>query len=336
MVTMNDVAKKAGVSIMTVSRVINGVEGKVSEKTRQKVLNIIKELNYHPNFVGRALHGSRLKIIGVISPLITAGIILENPFYYELIMGIEEVCTEKGFDVMISTRKKPKQLDYFKSFYERKLDGIIIVAPDITTIDFELIERDEIPVVLVGERTKRKINYVDADNEEGGYIAIKYLYEKGHRDIGIVTGVQTMRNSIDRFNGFMRATKQYNLEINNDWIINGNFTYEGGINAVDMLIKQKKRPTAVFCSNDLSALGFISEAKKRGLRIPEDISIVGFDNIFASQYSTPPLTTIKQPIFQMGKAAAELLLNKINNIEYIAEGRIFPVEIVERESVLKI
>ncbi len=108
MVKMSDVAKKAGVSVMTVSRVINGINGKVSEKTRKKVLEIIKELNYHPNYVGRALHGSKLKIIGIISPLVTGRIVLENPFYYELMMGIEEVCTAMGFDVMISTRKKPK------------------------------------------------------------------------------------------------------------------------------------------------------------------------------------------------------------------------------------
>ncbi|MGC8765625.1 MAG: LacI family DNA-binding transcriptional regulator [Brevinematia bacterium] len=336
MVRMCDVAKRAGVSIMTVSRVVNGVKGKVSEETRKKVLKIIKELNYYPNFVGRALHGSRLKIIGVISPLITAGIILENPFYYELIMGIEEVCTERGYDVMISTRKKPRNLDYFRNFYERKLDGIIIVAPNINTIDFDLIEKDQIPVVLVGERTKRKVGYVDADNEEGGFLAVKYLYEKGHRDIAIVTGVPTMRNSIDRLQGFKKGMKQYNLEVNEDWIITGNFTYEGGVAAVNSIMKQKKRPTAVFCTNDLSALGFINQAKKYGIKIPDDISVIGFDNISASQYSSPPLTTIKQPIFQMGKASAESLLNRINDREMIGEGRIFPVEIVERESVISI
>ncbi len=336
MVTMEDVAKKAGVSIMTVSRVINGIKGKVSEKTRQKVLQIVKELNYYPNSVGRALHGSKLKTIGVVSPLVTAGIVLENPFYYELMMGIEDTCTEKGFDVMISTRKRLKHSDYLRNYYERKVDGVIIIAPDIHTIDFDTIEKDNVPVILIGERTTHNISYVDADNENGGFIAVEYLYNKGHRKIGILTGNQLMRNSIDRLNGFVKAMKHFNLEIRNEWILNGNFTYNDGIECAKTLLKQKELPTAVFCSNDLSALGFLNEIKKHGVRIPEDISIIGFDNIYASQYSTPPLTTIKQPIIEMGRAAAELLLTKINNKDLISQGRIFPVNIVERESVKRI
>ncbi|MEJ5283937.1 MAG: LacI family DNA-binding transcriptional regulator [Brevinematia bacterium] len=336
MVTMADVAKKAGVSIMTVSRVINGVKGKVSEETRKKVLEIVKELNYYPNSVGRALHGSKLKTIGVVSPLVTAGIVLENPFYYELMMGIEDVCTEKGYDVMISTRKRLKHSDYLKNYYERKVDGLIIIAPDISTIDFNSIEKDNIPVILVGERTTHNINYVDADNENGGFLAVEYLYKKGHRKIAILTGNQTMRNSIDRLNGFLKAIKHYKLDLKEEWILNGNFTYQGGMECAKMLSKQKEIPTAVFCSNDLSALGFLNEIKRYGIKVPEDISIIGFDNIYASQYSTPPLTTIRQPIIEMGKAAAELLLTKIHNKDMISQGRIFPVNIIERDSVKKI
>ncbi|MCX7820123.1 MAG: LacI family transcriptional regulator [Brevinematales bacterium] len=336
MVTMADVAKKAGVSIMTVSRVINGVKGKVSEETRKKVLEIVKELNYYPNSVGRALHGSKLKTIGVVSPLITAGIVLENPFYYELMMGIEDVCTEKGYDVMISTRKRLKHSDYLKNYYERKVDGLIIIAPDINTIDFESIERDNIPVILVGERTTHNINYVDADNENGGFLAVEYLYNKGHRKIAILTGNQTMRNSVDRLNGFLKGIKHYDLELREEWILNGNFTYHDGIECAKTLMKLKELPTAVFCSNDLSALGFLNEIKKYDIKVPDDISVIGFDNIYASQYSTPPLTTIKQPIIEMGKAAAELLLTKIHNKDIISQGRIFPVGIIERDSVKKI
>lgn len=334
MVTMSDVAKRAGVSVMTVSRVVNGVKGKVSEATRKKVLQIIKELNYHPNSVGRALHGSRLKIIGVVSPLITAGIVLENPFYYELIMGIEEVCTEKGFDVMISTRKKiNKNSDYLKNFYERKVDGLIIVAPNVNSIQFELIEKDDIPVVLAGERTSHRISYVDADNERGGELAVEYLYRMGHRKIGMITGTSTMRNAIDRLNGFLNAMRKFGLEIRKDWIINGDFHYYGGTVAIKQLLKASELPTAIFCANDLSALGAIAELKKSGVRVPQDISVIGFDNINVAQYSHPPLTTIEQPIFEMGKAAAELLLAKINNKQVTSQGRIFPVKIIERDSV---
>ncbi len=188
----------------------------------------------------------------------------------------------------------------------------------------------------MAERTNRMVNYVDADNEEGGFLAVKYFYERGHREIGIVAGVPTMRNSIDRIKGFKRAMQHFNLEVKEEWLINGNFTYESGLEAFRTLKKQKKLPTAVFCTNDLSALGFLSEAKRNGVKVPEDISVIGFDNITVSQYSNPPLTTIKQPIFQMGKAAAQLLLSKINNKDMITEGRIFPVEIIERESVISI
>jgi len=334
MVTMEDVAKKAGVSVMTVSRVVNGVKGKVSEETRKKVLEIIKELNYYPNFVGRALHGSKLKIIGVVSPLVRAGIVLENPYYYELIMGIEEVCTEKGYDVMISTRKRiTSSSDYLRNFYERKVDGLIIVAPSIDTVKFDLIERDDVPVVLVSERTSHKISYVDADNEAGGEIAVEYFYKKGHRKIGILTGNTNMRNAIDRFNGFLKGMKKFGLELRNEWIIKGDFSYQSGINAGKQFVSLSSLPTALFCSNDLSALGFLNEISRYGIRVPDDVSIIGFDDITASQYAHPPLTTIRQPIFEMGKAAAELLLARISNKQFQPQGRIFPVKVVERESV---
>ena len=139
-----------------------------------------------------------------------------------------------------------------------------------------------------------------------------------------------------RLNGFLKAIKHYKLDLKEEWILNGNFTYQGGMECAKMLSKQKEIPTAVFCSNDLSALGFLNEIKRYGIKVPEDISIIGFDNIYASQYSTPPLTTIRQPIIEMGKAAAELLLTKIHNKDMISQGRIFPVNIIERDSVKKI
>jgi len=335
-VTINDVANIANVSITTVSRVSSESKG-VSAKTRRRVLNVIKELGYSPSAMASGLKTRLSKSIGIAVPD-TIG-----DFYGEVINGIESVATENEYNLVISlnhhiVREELSAVNFFKA---KKVDGAILVTTsgDDDYISF-LIEEGFNIVLLDRDPHGLKVDTVKIDNFRGGYIATEYLLNLGHSNILFVKGVPYIDSSKERFNGYKKALKDKGMKFNNDFILSGDFLVDSGYLSVKRYLEEHGLNfTAIFAANDQMAIGAIKALNDKGIVVPNEVSIVGFDNSYISPYVIPPLTTIKQRREEMGKVAAELLLDRIssqNKKERTPRQIIIPVELIKRESAISL
>ena len=335
-ITIKEVAKVANVSITTVSRVSNGSKG-VSAKTRRRVLNAIKELGYSPSAMASGLKTRISKSIGIAVPD-TIG-----DFYGEVIDGIESVATENGYNLIISLnhhiiKEELKAVNFFKA---KKVDGAILV----TTLDDDDYVRSLIEggfdIVLL-DRAPRglKVDTVKTDNFRGGYIATEYLLNLGHSAILLIRGLSCLDSSRERFNGYKRALKDKKIEYDSTFILNGDFTIDSGYTTIKKYLDEKGLNfTAVFAANDQMAIGAIKALNDKGIVVPDEVSIVGFDDSYISPYIIPSLTTIKQRKEEMGKVATELLLNRISSFDKekkVPRQVTISVELIERESAIPI
>ena len=334
--TIKEVAKVANVSITTVSRVSNGSKG-VSTKTRRRVLNVIKELGYSPSAMASGLKTRISKSIGIAVPD-TIG-----DFYGEVIDGIESVATENEYNLIISLnhhiiKEELKAVNFFKA---KKVDGAILV----TTLDDDDYVRSLIEggfdIVLL-DRAPRglKVDTVKTDNFRGGYIATEYLLNLGHSAILLIRGLSCLDSSRERFNGYKRALKDKKIEYDSTFILNGDFTIDSGYTTIKKYLDEKGLNfTAVFAANDQMAIGAIKALNDKGIVVPDEVSIVGFDDSYISPYIIPSLTTIKQRKEEMGKVATELLLNRISSFDKekkVPRQVTISVELIERESAIPI
>ena len=332
--TIKDVAKKANVSITTVSRVSNGSKG-VSAKTRRRVMKTIKELDYSPSAMASGLKTRLSKSIGIAVPE-TIG-----DFYGEVINGIELTATENGYNLIISLNHHivEEELSAVNFFKAKKVDGAVLVT---TSGDDDyvnsLIEEGYNIVLLDRDPHGLKVDTVKIDNFRGGYIATEYLLSLGHSNILFIEGVHYIDSSKERFNGYRRALKDKKIKFNPDFILSGDFFVESGYSSIKKYLdKYGLNFSAIFASNDQMAMGAIKALNDKGISVPNDISVIGFDDSYISPYIIPPLTTIKQRREEMGKVAAELLLDRIsshNNKERTPRQIIIPAELIERESAI--
>ncbi len=336
--TIKDIANAVGVTPAVVSYVINGKEHKVSGETISKVKQAIKDLNYIPNLNARSLVNNKSKLIGVIIPQTetTSQIILKNPFYSEIVSGIEVKLRAAGYNMILSGVDNDKS--YLNTSVQRNLDGAIIMGIYQEKF-YDELKQASIPIVLIDSYVTDDSFYrVGIDDEMGGYMATKYLIEQGHRDIALVTGSIKRDGVIEkRFLGYKRALNEMNVFYNPDYVIEGVVSHESGYNAGTIISEKFKNVTAVFASADLIALGLIKSFAEKGIRIPEDISVMGFDNISILEYIYPPLTTVSQNISLKGEKAAEALIDIIEN-QRVKNPKelILPIEIVKRKTVREI
>ncbi len=300
--TIKDVAREAGVSHMTVSRVINN-KNSILETTREKVLKAIEKLNYKPNYLARSLVIKKTGLIGILVPDI------DNPFFSALVKSAEKIAQKNGSNLMlgdtggeVDTEKK-----YMEIMLERMVDGIILVTPrmeDSTILRYSNL----IPIVVVDRRLGQyDIPQVWADNRRGAILAMEYLLGLGHRRIGFISGPSGVQGSASREDGYRKTLANHNIHFDPDLVVRGDFLFESGYRSFEHFLRIKQPPTAVFSSNDIMAYGLIKRAMERGVNIPRDLSIVGFDNISLSALINPPLTTVDHPVAEMGRGAMELL-----------------------------
>ncbi len=330
MVTQSDVARRAQVSFITVSRVVNN-KGNVKEDTRERVLKAIEELKYYPNTCGRGLHYNKVNSIGVVMAT-TKEVNIHGTYYYnELMIGIEQACINNACDMLISMLKQypGQEFDYLKLYYERKVDGLILVSSKLSKSQVKDIVTRNIPCVVIGERfDKAKISYVDSDNRNGIFTVGEYVIQLGHRKMAFLKGMGSHGHAVDRLNGFNDLIHKYQLNIPKHWILDGNFSVESGRQALRTLLAGDEIPTVILCSNDTMALGVLLEAKEAGVRVPDDLSIIGFDGVDTCRFTNPTLTSIRQPLIEMGNAAANMLFHKVKQPDNSQEIRIFPVELL--------
>lgn len=332
MISQKDVAKKAGVSFMTVSRVINN-RSNVDEKTRTRVLRAVKEMDYYPNTLGRGLNINRTSSIGVVIPFTDR--IFGTAYYIDVLKGIEKTCAERGYEIVLCPKKSEQERqDYLRLFLERKADGLLIIAPAIGDPQIPKISERAVPCVVIdGRQEGKNIIFIDGDNVRGAILATEHLIGRGHRNIGFISGWDFVKNGRDRLTGYREALKKNGIVFKPENVVPGDFTQESGYRGMNTLLDLEERPTALFASNDLMAIGAMKAVQERKIRIPGEISVVGYDDIEAARYTLPPLTTVKQFSSDMGYVAADLLIKKIMNKNEKIASRIFNAELVARESV---
>lgn len=327
-VTMRDVADKAGVSVTTVSHVINNSRP-VNPETRSRVEQAMQVLRYQPNVLARSLRRGKTHTIGVILPDNT------NPYFAEVVRGIEDTSFAQGYSVVLcnSDNDLDKERFYTNVLIEKQVDGIIFVAAGLSEENINNLQKKGVPCILVDRQVPGvKIDSVLADNQAGGYLAANHLIGLGHTAIACISGPRRLRSSIERVAGYRQALESAGINMPPGWIVEGDFQYQSGFAGAERLLTGKTRPSAIFACNDLMAIGVYRYAYESQLRIPQDISIIGFDDIRLAEYSNPPLTTIRQTKGVMGKRAAKLLLERIVNGNQVIKQDIIPVQLIVRGS----
>lgn len=306
---MKDVAKRAGVSVATVSHVINETRF-VSEELKQRVLKAIEELDYQPDAVARSLRRKETRTIGLIVPDNS------NPFFAEVARGIEDVGFEQGYSVILcnSDWNLEKELTYLDTLIAKRVDGIVFIAATTQVEHVKSLVENRTPVVVAERKMPEiEVDSVLVDNFQGGYEATKHLLDLGHRRIGCISGPWDLTPSAERVTGYKLALNRHELRAEEDLIVRGDYLFESGEMAVRTLLELSAPPTAIFACNDLMAIGAMKAILEQGLRVPEDISIVGFDDIALASYLNPPLTTIAQPKYELGRMAAQLVIQRITS-----------------------
>lgn len=326
--SIKDVAKEAGVSIATVSRVLNDVDV-VNEDTKKKVLEAIKKLGYRPNIVARSLKTQKSRTIGIVIPDIS------NQFYPEIVRGAEDVANIYNYNIILcNTDLDPdKEMEYLKVLKEKMVDGVIYMSNSLEPETLELIKDLQMPIVLV-ETTDKDNSYpsVTIDNEQGAYDGTKYLIEKGNKKIAYIGLHKDAVNAAAfRYNGYKKALIENGIELDEAICYFGGLKAEDGYNAIDSMIKNNKIDAA-FCASDEIAMGAINALRENGIRVPEDVDVMGFDDIYSASIFYPKLTTIAQPMYDMGSVGMRMLIKSIDKAELTENHFILPHQLIERNS----
>jgi LacI family transcriptional regulator len=334
MITMKEVAKKAGVSVATVSHVLNNTHF-VSDKLKSIVQKTIKELDYSPDLIAGSLRKRKTNTIGLIIPE------NNNPFFAELAMKIENTGFLSGYSVIIcyTSYDFKKEISYLKVLKSKKVDGLIIVPSTEDPTYINQLAENNLPVIVIN-RFLDKINtsMVYLNGYKGMFDMTKYILELGHKRISYIDRPYKLPHSVHRIKGFKDALKQHEIKFKQDMLLRTTFGIEGGVLGAKELLKKKTLPTAIICFNDLLAIGVMWELNRKKIRIPEDISVTGFDNIAYSGFTTPTLTTIHSPIEEMVKTSFSLLKEKIDKKNSSINNRniILEPKLIVRESTCRI
>jgi len=307
-ITSYDVAKAAGVSQTTVSFVLNQVaEANISEETRQRVVAAVEELGYVPDAAAQALVRGRTQIIGVV---VTT---LEDPFIGALVQTIESAAYDQGYVVILASSNDipEREVAAARMLQSRRVDGVIVASSRASALYKGQLEQPRVPVVVINRLTEpsdQLVFSVGVDNRHGGNIATAHLIQKGHRRVAYVASPPDRSDNKERMAGYRQALADAGIVYSPSLVVQGTGDTDGGRRALPVLLSLDEPPSAVFCYNDLTAIGLIDAARRAGLALPQDLAIVGFDDIAFAQFCHPPLTTIAQPIGEMGTKAIELLL----------------------------
>ena len=327
-VTIIEVAKEAGVGTSTVSRVLNAQS--VSHEKRQAVLHAIRKLNYRPNLMARNLRTNVSKICGLVIPDIC------NSFFGQIAGAAGAILEKQGYELIIANtgQKTEKQNDAMQTMVSRQVDGIMLCAIGGKANVANQINKDDCPIVVIDNKLERMedLDSVMVDNVKSAYSLTEHLCMIGYRRIAIITGPLEQSSALERLTGYRRALADYNLQLDEEMIREADFTIRGGRDAVSSLLY--KKPDAIVAANNHLAIGAITEIRKSGFEVPDDIAVVGFDDTEVGELIDPPLTIMSQPAVEIGETAARLLLHRIcNENETIpSQERVLPARLIVRSS----
>lgn len=325
MSNIREVAKIAGVSVATVSRALSHPE-KVSKASIEKVMKAIEETNYRPNMLARNFRSTRSYSFVVLVPEIS------NPFFSIVIKSIEIRAQEKGYSVLLGDTQDSKEREqkYIDLVETHLADGIIQLRPH--TSQNPVHPNPKFPYINLCGTEDTPGKSIRIDNVKAMRTVVEYLVSLGHRRIGLITGIKENPHSIDRLRGYKDALAGANIDYDPSLVAGGDFTIWSGVNAADKLSELQELPTAIVCMNDEMAIGAMQSFKSKGLDVPTDISITGFDNIDYAKYCYPPLTTVSQPADDMGRIAVDSLISLIEGRDLTQEEHVLPYEFILRQS----
>ncbi|WP_078409928.1 LacI family DNA-binding transcriptional regulator [Priestia abyssalis] len=336
MTTIKDISKVAGVSVTTVSRALNGYSD-VNEETRKKIIEVAKQLNYSPNTLARGLVMKKSQTIGLLVSGMNRESVKDN-LTFQVLSGINECVSVRDYDLILFNTDSSRQREktYTQLCRERKVDGAIIQGIKLDDPYLKEVMESDIPCVLVDIPVETNtVGYVTTDNVLGAKKAVEHLIELGHRNIAMVNGSDQAFVSKQRLKGYEKALKENEIKVQRNWIADGEFKEEKAKEAVSSLLSSFPEISAIFCASDLMALGALKACQEKGLAVPNDISIIGYDDILLASYVTPPLTTINQDMFEMGYEAADLLINMLEG-KAKKRHRILETQLVQRKSCARI
>ncbi|GEB72040.1 LacI family transcriptional regulator [Pseudoalteromonas carrageenovora] len=328
MATIYEVSDLAGVSLATVSRVMNK-NTRVSEKTTKKVLDAMAQLGYKPNSIAQSLASNRTNSVGILVSE------LHGPFFAQMMAGIESELRAAGKHVIITTghSEDDKEKDGIEFLISRKCDALILHVEAVSDEYLIELSQGKTPVYLINRYVKPlKDNCISLDNELGGYLASKSILEQGHKKIAYIAGPQFKADARNRLKGHKKALTEHNIEFNNELFYEGDFNEVGGTQALKQLINKNIPFTALVCANDEMASGAMKYAREHGYNLPNDLSVIGFDNVIFANYLYPTLTTIDNPVENMGQMAAKMVLKDIYQYKNLEINRVFEPTLINRDS----
>lgn len=329
-VTIYDVAREAGVSMATVSRVVNN-NPNVKPQTRKKVFEAIERLGYRPNAVARGLASKKTTTVGVVIPDIS------NAIFAEVARGIEDIANMYHYNIILcnADKKKDKEIRVVNTLLEKQVDGLLFMGGVVTDEHIQAFRTSTVPIVLCATTDeKNTMPAVDIDHEKAAFDAVQLLIANGHRRIAMISGtLQDPANGYSRYQGYRKALEQAGLPVSDELVRVGNYRYESGIEATKYFLELGDRPTAIFAATDEMAIGAIHTIQDKGLVVPDDVSVISVDNSRISSMVRPLLTTVAQPMYDIG-AVSMRLLTKLMNKENVEQAKyVLPHEIIKRNSV---
>ncbi|PLT31494.1 catabolite control protein A [Peribacillus deserti] len=327
-ITIYDVAREANVSMATVSRVVNG-NPNVKPATRKKVMEVIDRLGYRPNAVARGLASKKTTTVGVIIPDIS------SIFFAELARGIEDIATMYKYNIILSNsdQNTEKELHLLNTMLGKQVDGIVFMGSNITPEHIEEFKKSPVPIVLAGTiEESGQIPSVNIDNEQAAYDAAKLFIDRGHKKIAFITGVHKEPTTEKKLDGYRKALEESGLTLNQDFLVDGDYTYDSGLEAFDKLMKNDDKPTALLVGGDEMALGVVHAAQDKGANVPDDFEVISFDNTRLTMMVRPRITTVVQPLYDIGAVSMRLLTKLMNKEEVTEQSVILPHRIEERDS----
>jgi LacI family transcriptional regulator len=325
--TIYDVAKKVGVSTATVSRAISN-SGYVRKDLKEQILQVARAMDYQPNSLARGLVTKESYILGLIMPDIS------NPFFPALARGIEDVANENGYNVLLCNTdgSSAKETDYINVLRSRQADGVIFTTSQVNPKNAKSLIEAGIPVVLADRGMNIACDSVVADNMTGAYRAVRHLLDLGHRQIGIIAGPIGVATSQERVEGYKKALLESGVAVRDDLVCEGNYRQHSGYECTCELLELPDRPTAIFACNDLMAVGALSALEDCGLKVPDDVAVVGYDDIAMASVTRPRLTTVAQPKYEMGAVACRMLIERLKNPNKPHQSIVLNPQLVIRES----
>ncbi|WP_053955480.1 LacI family DNA-binding transcriptional regulator [Inediibacterium massiliense] len=332
-ITIKDIARLAQVSTATVSKVINNKDEHISDPTRKKILNIMNEYNYIPNTAARSLVTKKTNTIGLIIPDI------RNPFFPELARGVEDQANESGYNVILCNTDddEEKEEKCVSMLIEKMVDGIIFTASSKRTGEFRRFKNNKIPIILVDRDLDLKHikGKITVDNRNGAYEGVKHLITCGYEEILFLSGPYTSYTSVERLEGYKKALKEYSIPYKGENIIEGTYQRGWGYEIIKKLLGEKRKFDGLFCGNDLIAIEAIKALQEEGIKVPYEVGVVGFDDIYMSSLIDPSLTTIKQPIYEMGYKAVQMLINTLQGHINNPQNILLETQLIIRNSTVK-